>query len=100
MKLLITESQFRVFVRDIISDLNNLFSDTYEICKFEYPGNEDIEDYPVISVKLDQKWVKSLMGPAGFGGKEQLNSIIKVAKKYVLDKFGLYVDIRPYAGKC
>jgi hypothetical protein len=100
MKLLITESQFKVFSKKIISDLNNKFADTYEICKFEYPHTEEIEDYPIISLKIDAKWVKTVMGPAGFGGKEQLNDIIKLAKEFVLEKFGIYVDIRPYAGKC
>jgi hypothetical protein len=54
----------------------------------------------VISLKIDDQWVKTVMGPAGFGGKDQLNDIIKIAKEFVIDKFGIYVDIRPYAGKC
>lgn len=100
MKFLISESQFKVFSKQIISDLNKQFADTYEICKFEYPHAEDIEDYPVISLKIDSQWVKTVMGPAGFGGKDQLNDIIKMAKGFVMDKFGIFVDIRPYAGKC
>jgi hypothetical protein len=100
MKYLITESQFKAFSKQIVLDLNSQFADFYEICKFEYPHNEDIEDFPVISLKIDNQWVNSVMTENGFGGKDVLNKIIKNAREFVLAKFGIYVDIRPYSGKC
>jgi hypothetical protein len=100
MKLIITETQQKKILKNIISDLNKEFHSRYEICKFEIIPDEDFDINPTIKLKIDKKWVNQNMSEKGFDGKLELKKIIKDAINFIEDKYGIYLTILPYSGKC
>ena len=100
MKLIITETQQNKILKSIILDLNKEFHSRYEICKFEIIPDEDFDDNPTIKLKIDKQWVNQNMSEKGFDGKLELKKIIKDATNFIEDKYGIYLTILPYSGKC
>jgi hypothetical protein len=77
--------------------LNNYFSDRYEICKFESHYDEE---FPILKLKLDSKWVKNNMNNNIFTKKNEVKDIVNKAKKLIIERYNDYIEISVYAGKC
>ena len=97
MRLIITESQFKSIFYDMTEYLNNHFSENYEICGFEFSGDDN---YPLIKLKLDKKWVNKNMSNGEFIEKQKVKQLVDKSKELIIDKYNEYVQINVYAGKC
>ena len=97
MRLIITESQYDKFIKEIVNELNSHFADREIICKFIKEEGEQYYDQINMVIVFDKVWVKNnLKGDA----IPVIKSILAEAKDYILDKYNAYVTFRPTQAKC